>query len=74
MAERGADLGREALMKPTKQDCGRCHTCGHVLRELEYEEDQYCDYCKKWRYYASHGWTGETFTDTSPCKQNSNPK
>jgi uncharacterized CHY-type Zn-finger protein len=49
-------------------DCGKCHTCDRVLWVNEHEDDQFCAYCKEWRYYASHGWSGETFTDETPCK------
>lgn len=36
--------------------CGKCHSCGTVLRCV-LDGEEYCDTCAEYRRYPSHGWS-----------------
>ena len=38
-----------------QQNCGHCHTCGNALRNV-LDGEEWCDTCKQYRRYKSHGW------------------
>ena len=44
--------------------CGKCHDCGTSLRSV-LDGEEWCDTCKAYRRYRSHGWGSGG--DDSPC-------
>ena len=42
-----------------KLRCGRCHTCGEMLRYV-LDGEEWCNKCKQYRRYPSHGWARGT--------------
>lgn len=50
-----------------KRNCGRCHTCGSVLRAV-LDGEQWCATCKEYRRYHSHGWSSHSGED-NPCPE-----
>lgn len=43
--------------------CGFCHDCGAKLRHV-LDGEEWCDGCKAYRRYPSHGWTSGPCSDT----------
>lgn len=39
-------------------NCRKCHTCGTQLR-IVLDGEEWCDECKTYRRYTSHGWKGQ---------------
>lgn len=47
--------------------CGHCHTCGGRLRSV-LDGEEWCDRCKAYRRYPSHGWgIGPTSDKDTEC-------
>jgi hypothetical protein len=46
------------------RNCGRCHTCGTVLRVV-LDGEEWCPYCQTYRRYRAHGWA--TMSDVGCC-------
>ena len=49
------------------QNCGRCHTCGTVLK-IVLDGEEWCPRCQTFRRYRSHGWAAG-YGDLDPCPQ-----
>lgn len=47
------------------KNCKLCHECGAELREV-LDGEEWCDKCKEYKRYASHGWKGGTGEDGCP--------
>ena len=45
--------------------CNNCHTCGSKLKDV-LDGESWCDKCKQYRRYRSHGWT-HALADKTPC-------
>ena len=54
-----------------EMNCGRCHTCGGLIRSV-LDGEEWCPQCRAYQRPASHGWGASKYAteaDKRPCER-----